>query len=451
MNKIFATSLVAAFACLCASAKGTETLKWQSAIDAAHAAGGGRVTIPAGDHKVGSLSLKSNVELHLSKSSRLIAVADKDLFKPAVEIKYVEGNPCAIIVAICATNVAVTGEGEIFGNAPQFDSFTKGTQKPMGLCFYKCSDVKLEDFYLHDAAAWGINFIRSENIVARRIRINNHAGECTDGFDIEAKNVLIEDCDVDAGDDAYCLKSNDPDYAVENITIRRCIARTHCNAYKLGTASHGIMRNISFVDCKAAPARRVYRDLGPMPKDLLNWQPVPGAPWYLCGPGFGAVNVECVDGGLVENVVADNIEVEGYQTPLFIRAGDRKNREYAPQGNKFVVRNIVFSNIRGRADGRTVSTITGTDKCRPYNIVLKNINIEVPGEGESDKPFSWPGEESAGAYPQTNMFDAYRLPAYGLFIDKADGVKLENVNFTLRKGTSDKRPPVFKTDKCDCK
>jgi hypothetical protein len=146
----------------------------------------------------------------------------------------------------------------------------------------------------------------------------------------------------------------------------------------------------------------------------------------------------------VENIVADDIYTEGFQTPIFVRGGDRKNRSVARQGNKFILRNVVISNVRGRADGRTPSTITGCDACRPRNIFLKNIDLEIPGEGKNDKPFSWPGEEKAGAYPQTNIFDVYHLPAYGLFIDKADDVRLENVKFSLRKGTTDSRAQVFK-------
>ena len=65
-----------------------------------------------------------------------------------------------------------------------------------------------------------------------------------------------------------------------------------------------------------------------------------------------------------------------------------------------------------------------------------------PIEGANDKPYSWPGEDKAGAYPQTNMFDTYHLPAYGLFVDKADGVRMENVKFRLRQGTADSRPAV---------
>jgi hypothetical protein len=89
------------------------------------------------------------------------------------------------------------------------------------------------------------------------------------------------------------------------------------------------------------------------------------------------------------------------------------------------------------------STITGVNKCRPFNILLKNIDIEIPGEGVNDKPYSWPGEERADAYPQPTLFDSYHLPAYGLFIDKADAVVLDNVKFSLKKGTSDKRSSIF--------
>ena len=183
-----------------------------------------------------------------------------------------------------------------------------------------------------------------------------------------------------------------------------------------------------------------------MPKDPLNWKPIEGAPWYLCGPGFGCINVECVDGGLVENVVASDIEMEGFQTPIFIRGGDRHGfndgHTDVSQGHWFALRDVVISNVRGRADGRTPSTITSAGKCRLSNIVLKDIDLEIPGEGKNDKPYSWPGEEKAGAYPQTNMFDPYHLPAYGLFVDKADGVRLENVKFRLRPGTTDSRPAI---------
>ena len=368
---------------------------------------------------------------HLNRApARLVASGNPDDFPVEASAK-ASGAPLrAVVIAVAATNVAVTGEGEVFGNGWAYDYSRKDQPKPMGLCFYKCRGVRLEGFVLRDTAFWGINLVKSEDVVIRRLKIDSHAGLCTDGIDIEGRNVLIEDCDVDSGDDAYCVKSHDAGYEVENVVVRNCSARSHCNAFKLGTASHGVMRNIAFVHCRAYASRRVYRDLAPMPKDLLDWK---------------CVNVECVDGGLVENVVADDIVMEGFQTPLFVRGGDRSgfNDDYADssQGKWFAIRNVVFSNVRGRADGRTPSTITGAGRCRPENVVLRDVDLEIPGEGENAKPFSWPGEDKAGAYPQTNMFDPYHLPAYGLFVDKAE-VKMENVKFRLRPGTNDARPAV---------
>ena len=445
MRKLLVTICAAAVAAF-ADGGGLETAKWQAAIDAANAAGGGIVVIPAGDHPTGRLLLKSNVELRFAKGARLVASGNAADY--AVTSETGEAMQHAVVAAVCATNVAVTGDGEIFGNGWAYDYSRKDQPKPMGLCFRKCRNVRFEDFTLRDAAFWGIYIVQCEDLVARRVKINCHAGVCTDGFDIEGKNILIEDCYVDSGDDAYCVKSHDVGYAVENVLVRGCTARTHCNAFKIGTATYGVVRNISFVNCRAFAASRVYRDLAPMPDDLLNYKPVKGAPWYLCGPGFGCINVECVDGGLVENVVADDIEMEGFRTPIFVRGGDRQGFNADPgyvnlsQGRWFALRNVVISNVRGRADGRTPSTITGAGRCRPSNIVLKNIDLEIPGEGKNGKPYSWPGEEKAGAYPQTNMFDPYHLPAYGLFVDKAGGVRLENVKFRLRPGTTDTRPPV---------
>ena len=50
----------------------------QAAIDTCHAQGGGRVTVPAGCFKTGTLYLKSHVELHLSHASTLLASEDLD-------------------------------------------------------------------------------------------------------------------------------------------------------------------------------------------------------------------------------------------------------------------------------------------------------------------------------------------------------------------------------------
>ena len=406
------------------------------------------MVVAKGRHVTGQLYLKSNVELHLEEGAVLEGAVGLHNYVVHA-LPFSEGTWSAVVMALGVTNVAITGKGEIFGNGKSFEPVkavgvcSEGF-RPRGVFFSECRGIRLEDFRLRDAACWGIDLKRCDGMTARRVKIDSVANHNNDGFDIEAKNVLIEDCDVQAGDDAYCIKSNDPGFTVENVTIRRCMARSHCNGYKLGTASHGTMRNIRIGQCRTEAPWRVYRDLAPMPTDLTRWYPVAGAPTYLCGPGIGAICVECVDGGTVEDVVVDDVEVSGFQVPVFVRGGLRRNRTNGiPPSDRRILRNIRISNVRGRAEMAIASSVTGVEGCRPASVILRDFDIECVGAGVSDRPTHEPGEETAGRYPEANMFRDYRLPCYGLYVDQADDVKTENLNFTIRRGTNDSRAPVY--------
>lgn len=74
--------------------------------------------------------------------------------------------------------------------------------------------------------------------------------DAVDGLDITAsRNVLVFNCDIVTGDDAICVKSQNP-YGdllpTKNITITNCTITTTCNGFKLGTASFGSFENIVF-------------------------------------------------------------------------------------------------------------------------------------------------------------------------------------------------------------
>ena len=40
-----------------------------------------------------------------------------------------------------------------------------------------------------------------------------------DGIDVDARNVNITNCHIECDDDGICLKSDDPNFMVENITV----------------------------------------------------------------------------------------------------------------------------------------------------------------------------------------------------------------------------------------
>ena len=69
-------------------------------------------------------------------------------------------------------------------------------------------------------------------------------------MDITAcRNVFVGDSDIATGDDAICIKSENP-YGellpTKNITVTNCVLSTCCNGFKVGTATHGVVENIVF-------------------------------------------------------------------------------------------------------------------------------------------------------------------------------------------------------------
>ncbi len=453
---VFAIVAVAANAMLpCAAGENVslETYRWQAAIDDAAKAGGGRVTVPAGRHRVGGLEMRSNVELHLEKGAVLEGVVGLENYR-LVELPYSEGAWSAVVMGLNITNVAITGEGEIFGNGrswPQPESF-RGNQEGLrarGIFFSECKGIRMDDFLLRDVGCWGIVLKCCDGVVARGVRIDNHVNANNDGFDIEAANALFENCDVDASDDAFVLKSNNPHFAVTNVIVRNCTARSHCYALKLGTASHGVMADIRFENVKVLPPTRDEFF------DMRKGSPNRGNPFWSdraayyefpAGVGLGGIAVECVDGGTVERVSFDDIDIYGYMVPIFVRGGTRTIRDCGiPPSNRHILRDIAIRNVRGVAASEIASSVSGVDGCRAVNVTLEDIDIICRGAGEakSREAMSRPVPDVAGEYPCVTMFE-HALPAFGLWVDRVDNFKMRNVRFRIRPGDVDLRPAVVR-------
>ena len=425
----------------------------QRQVDDCAARGGGVVRIPSGTHYTKGVYLRSNVELHLEKGAILFASGTTNDYRRVV-LPYSEGAWMAIVMSVGETNVAVTGEGLIDGNGGAFPNPHKGGGgqegwRPRGMFFGNCRGVRLEGFTLRDAACWGIVFQRSEDIVARHVTISNKANLNNDGFDIEARNVVIEDCDVDAGDDAYCIKSNDPDYIVENIRIRDCVGSTFCNVFKLGTASHGTMRDIRFERCRAVCPRRDF----PQPDEKLRRQRLRSRAKYNLSNrsnelafAISAISVQNVDGGTVEDIVYRDIDVSGAYVPIYVRGGTRTGRDLGtPPSDRYVLRNVLLENITGVWNSQTPSQISGVEGCRVKDVTLRNVHLRGAGSGENAVERLRMVPELAGAYPSAAKYHQ-PLPAYGLYVRHADNVRLDDVTFELEEGTFDRREKIYLDD-----
>ena len=449
---------------MAACALAATAAEWQDEIDAAAARGGGRVTIPAGRHVTGGLMLKSNVELHLEKGAVLEGSPSTNDY-PVVELPCSEGKWMAVVMAVGATNVAITGEGEIFGNGtafPQPESYGRLQEgwRPRGLFFGNCRGVTLKGFRLRDAGCWGCVVQCCEDVEIRGLTIDNHSNANNDGIDIEAFNAVIADCDIDASDDGVCLKSNNPEFRSGNILVSNVTARSHCAALKIGTASHGIVTNVLFVDCRLEAPRRSFPDR----RKSAKKKPA-GASWFWSEwragifppskPGddlsASAISIECVDGGWVEDITCRNITIDGTLAPLFVRGGTRQKRATgAPPGKWHVLRNVLFENIRGRSLSWYGNSVTGVEGCRVENVTLRNVHLTFPGGGEAAKKAVKAIPEMPGAGPGTCMFDT-TLPASALWARHVDGLVLDDVTIEPEHGTFDARDPYVLEDVTGCR
>lgn len=420
-------------------------LPLQQAIDERSAAGGGVVSVSAGMHEFRPIELKSGVTLRLEKGAVLKASTN------ICEYPVRDGSP-VLIGAYDATNVAVIGEGVIDGQGHAFKDREglAGESQPVAvpvlMRFSRCRDVRLEDFSFRQAAAWGIHLRNSDGVIVRRVKAFSHINCSNDGIDVESRNVLIEDCELDTDDDALVIKSeSDPSFDIYNVEVRNCTFRSCCNAIKFGTGSYGLWRDVDIHDCRVERATRSWRF--DWRKPSREWpQPNENFPKAMPGvtnaiTGLAAIALEVVDGGRMEDVKVRNIDIrDGVQTPIFVRLG----RRHAPSaGMESYLRNVLIENVRGVAESRIACSITGVPGLRPQNITLRNVDLTFPGGGTKEDAAKMPRECEAD-YPDCYMFDQDPLPAWGFFIRHADGVRFENVNLRLR--AADERKMFVRED-----
>ena len=429
-----------------------ETAKWQSAIDRASAAGGGVVTMPAGRHVTGTLFLRNGVTLELARGCVLEGAPEIGCY-PDIPIPYAEiREPWqSLVAAIDQTNVAVRGEGEIFGNGKAFPHGSR-LGRPQGLLFLRCRGVRVEGIRLRDLARWTCYLKECDGCDIRKVTVDSHANANNDGIDIDSRNVRVEDCDFDSDDDGIVFKSDNADFIVENVTVRNCRVRSTCSAVKIGTGSHGGFRNILVDGVTAGASPREWCD-PKTGKGVISTYRVETWPGSEFTPSLlSGIAIECVDGGLLENVTVRNVTIDRAATPIFIRAGLRYGRKFGdavplnlPFGHHPALRDVLIENVTAKATSFTASSITGVPGLRVRNVALRNVTIEVPGTGEAGRAeLGNPVPEKADAYPESNMFDHRMLPAYGFYIRHADGVRLENVKVSVRG--QEIRPEIVRED-----
>lgn len=280
------------------------TEAFAKAIAACNAAGGGKVIVPEGKFSTGPIHLKSNVNLHVSKGALVLFSRDTKKYLPQVYTRFeaVElMNYSPLIYAYEQENIAITGEGELngqandenwwfwkgkWGHAGQERQKKEGSPdqkeanerlkkmaedgvpvkdrifgegdylRPNFIQPYKCKNVLIEGVTIKESPMWVIHPVLCENVTIRKVKVISH-GPNSDGCDPEScKDVLIEDCLFDTGDDCIAIKSGrDHDgrrvnVPSENIIVRNCMMKDGHGGVVIGSEISGNVRNVFAENCE---------------------------------------------------------------------------------------------------------------------------------------------------------------------------------------------------------
>ena len=267
-----------------------------AAIHACVAAGGGHVVVPAGGFLTGPIRLQSNVDLHLAATNSVLRFSTNfAAYLPAVLTRF-EGIECynysPLISAVAQHNVAVTGPGTLDGQADDSSWLAwkggkhavPGTQtaartrldemnnhdvpvdqrrfgagdflRPDFVQFQRCENVLIEGVNLRRSPMWELHPLLCTNVTVRGVDIFSH-GANNDGCDPEScRDVLIEKCRFDTGDDCIAIKSgrNNDGRRVGvpsvNLVIRDCTMRDGHAGTAIGSEISGSCSNVFIENCE---------------------------------------------------------------------------------------------------------------------------------------------------------------------------------------------------------
>lgn len=276
------------------------TAAFRAAIHACHAAGGGRVVVPPGRFLTGPIHLRSRVNLHVSEGATILFDRNPKAYLPVVFTRW-EGvelmNYSPLVYAFEQRDIAVTGRGTLDGQASdahwwpwkgawkgKFTDAAGPTQArartalidmaargvPVaervfgdGACLrpnfiqpYRCQNVLVEGVTLVNSPMWEIHPVLCTNVTVRGVTVDSH-GPNNDGCDPEScRDVLVEDCTFDTGDDCIALKSGRNEdgrrlgVPVENVIVRNCRMRDGHGGVVVGSEISGGARWIFAERCQ---------------------------------------------------------------------------------------------------------------------------------------------------------------------------------------------------------
>ena len=156
----------------------------QQAIDECSKAGGGRVVVPTGQYKIGSIVLKSDVHLYLEQGATLYGSTRLEDYLPQ-KSDYVslrtQTRTIQLIYADKVKRVVIDGYGTIDGRGRAFRKMSwndEGITRPHLIRFIQSEDITVKNVTLKNSGCWMQHYLACDRVrISRqgRLRRNGRA------------------------------------------------------------------------------------------------------------------------------------------------------------------------------------------------------------------------------------------------------------------------------------
>jgi polygalacturonase len=321
------------------------TAAFQKALDTCAVSGGGEVIVPAGKYQIGSIQIGNRTILRLEKDSILMGSPDLNDY-PIMDIRW-EGRwqqgHRSLIYAANVDHTGIIGPGRIEGNR----AVAFGKENKRGALVLEpisCTDVRWEDFTVTHDGTWATHPTYCTDVVIKNLNIRN----TRDGIDIDScKNVIVEGCDIDTGDDAISLKSGRGmngariGKPTEDVLITRCVlGGGYFACIGIGSETSGGIRNVRIEKTRFAHSRT------------------------------HAIYIKTRTGraGIIDNIIGEDLEVAngGFLCINLTSGGNQSTPDDTVEGDigRPLLRNVSFSKVRMK-DVTTLAEVIKVDPEKP--------------------------------------------------------------------------------------
>ena len=358
----------------------------QRAINAAHAAGGGRVALRAGVYKSGTIYLKSKVELHVPEGTVVLG-SDKpedydDVEDPKSGLRP-EKSSKAFIACVGGEDIALTGGGVIDGQGVKFYDTSKIIweyfyakplhPRPRMVQFFDCRNVRMEGVTLKDSPGWTCWMRHCENVSIENVKIHGDQHMINnDGIDVDScRKVRIAGCDLKTGDDCIVMRAmrSSRDNGVipvcEDLLVENCTLDSFCQCIRLSCPSDGVIR------------RGVFRNLKMRGRNGV----LSGHPLRYCMKGdkgycvMEDLRVEDCDidawGRAISFNVEEGVQLRAFGNVAFRRVRIKSKEPLQLQGTKAsALKNISMEDVSG-----TVEAVKALDVAGVQGLDMKGFSI----------------------------------------------------------------------------